>query len=101
MVATKGGMGQYVAKGSDAIDGVTKAETMDAPRQRRKYSEPCHQCWTTTSQSCAGRRPSPSHGVTRLDAFCSVDTSDMNLKMRPVVVLGDIVEKIRPGSYTS
>ncbi|KAI0234891.1 hypothetical protein LSAT2_014710, partial [Lamellibrachia satsuma] len=28
MVATKGGVGQYVAKGNDAIDGVTMAETM-------------------------------------------------------------------------
>ena len=27
VVATKGGMGQYVAKGDNAIDGVTKAET--------------------------------------------------------------------------
>ena len=27
MIATKGGMGQYVAQGNNAIDGVTKAET--------------------------------------------------------------------------
>ena len=32
MVATKGGVGQYVAKGSNDIDGVTKVETMVAYR---------------------------------------------------------------------
>ena len=30
MVATKGDMGQYVAESNNSIDGVTKAETMEA-----------------------------------------------------------------------